>query len=786
MREIWEKVKGLRLYKQKSFCILAGIETLLLLICIGGLFGKNAVYEYGLEHMTANFGVYEEERGGYVAHADTGIRGHLVDFSNIALPKGVYRICLRYSTDANMQNMCTVSDDSVGHKCLLTNGEMLYSGLDQTAFDMWLLQDTSALIVHAQYNQGELVVKGLTIRQTNILNRIVLFTYLCLIFLLNAIYVYKKYDDVYGISLSHKNVLSGLAAITLLSSIPLMTDYIISSGDIGYHLLRIEGLKDGILAGQFPVRIAPDWQQGNGYADAVFYGQTLLLPAALLRIIGFTVNTSYRIYMVLLNAVTAGLSYYCFRKIFKDQYVGLLCSMLHTMSIYRLYKTYMCGSMGEALGCLFLPLLIYGFYRVFTEDVKAREYKWSFLPLLIGFAGIIQSHMLTCEIVGGFTVLLCVIMWRKVFRKETFWALAKAAVGSVLAAAWFVVPFLDYMLTGDFVIQHVSGRTIQKEGLYLAHLFAFPTLARGEVSGNDNGMIATAPMGIGFTLLAVWLIWGYFRAAGRIRKRDTQPLKKEELALGRILWCFAGICMLMSLSLFPWDRIQFLNRITAVLISSLQFPNRFLSMGTACCVCVAGVISVYIFRSNNGTGKVLWVGTLVAMTFLTSVFVETDCLYKTGFMRVYNDEGMANGYISGAEYLPYGTDATQLIYREPIPGGDVEVEGYEKGPLAVEVSCRSRGGEGVLNLPLLYYKGYRAFDMDTGEALEVYAGENNTVHVKVPAGYEGIIRTAFVSPWYWRLAEVLSLAFCAGLALWYRWMRKRNRCSEKKGDAQYV
>ncbi|MDE7224486.1 MAG: hypothetical protein K2O34_12010, partial [Acetatifactor sp.] len=527
-------------------------------------------------------------------------------------------------------------------------------------------------------------------------------------------------------------------------------------------------------SGQFPVRIAPDWQQGNGYADAVFYGQTLLLPAALLRMIGFTVNTSYRIYMVLINAATAWLSYYCFRRIFKDKYVGLLCSMLYTMSIYRLYKTYMCGSLGETFGCLFLPLLVYGFYRVFTEDIKAREYKWSFLPLMIGFAGIIQSHMLTCEIAGGFTILLCIVLWKKVFRRETFWALAKAAVGSVLAAAWFVVPFLDYMMTGDFVIHHVSGRTIQNRGLYLAHLFAFPTLAGGEALTYENGMRATAPMGIGFTLLAVWLVWGYLRAAGIIRRKAAEPLKKEELTLGRIMWWFAGMCMLMCLSLFPWDRIQSIHRITAVLVSSLQFPNRFLTMGTVSCVCIAGVISVYVFRRNQRSAKMFWAGALVAMTLLTSVFVQTDCLYKSSFMRVYNDEGMSNGYISGAEYLPYGTNAAELIYREPIPGGGVEIESYEKGALKMDVSCNSPGGEGTLNLPLLYYKGYRACDRDTGEAMEVYAGENNTVHVKVPAGYEGTVRTAFVSPWYWRLAEAVSLVFCIGAAVWYHRVKRKG------------
>ena len=80
------------------------------------------------------------------------------------------------------------------------------------------------------------------------------------------------------------------------------------------------------------------------------------------------------------------------------------------------------------------------------RDVKDKDYGRSFIPLTIGFTGLIQSHLLTCELVGGFTILLCLILWKKVFRKETFLVLAKTVVYSVLLSAWFLVPFLDLSL----------------------------------------------------------------------------------------------------------------------------------------------------------------------------------------------------------------------------------------------------------------------------------------------------------------------------------------------------
>lgn len=773
MRNMWKKIIGLRIHRKKSFLILLAVELLLILLAVIGLFGKNAVYEYSVD-MAEMTGAYDPETGDCVANPEAGQQGDLAVFRNISLPAGTYEVRLHYETDADAVNMCSVSDTTIGFKHLFTNGEVLYSGRRETGFMMWLLRDTEGLAVHAVYNGGNLAVKGVSLVQNNALQRILLFLVLVVSLLVNMICLWCAYDRQYGIADVNKTVVFGLGLITVFASLPLMTDYIISSGDVGYHLMRIEGLKDGIVSGQFPVRIAPKWLQDYGYADAVFYGQTLLLPAALFRMIGFTVTTSYRLFILCINLATAWLAYYCFRRIFGHPYIGLLCSMLYTLSIYRLYKLYMRGSLGEALGLLFLPLIAYGFWRVFTEDHKSGAYRWCFIPLTIGFAGIIQTHMLTCELVGGFTVLLCIVLWKKVFRRETFWALTKTVICGALIAAWFIIPFLDYMVTGDFMIQHAYERTIQERGLYLAHLFSVYPFAGTSVFPAEEGMVHAMPVGIGFALLVCLILWCYLLVLGRKTMESRGGLEKRYLALGNIGLGFAALAMLMSLSAFPWNSIQFLHRITATLVSSLQFPERALMIAGIGAVLVAGVLACWTFHQENKGWRIAFFGVMAGLTVLTSLLLLDDFTHNGSFVRIYNAEGMGSGYIAGQEYLPYGTDAAQLLYRGPIPGGDVEIESYEQGPLTVEVNCHNPGGEGALNLPLLYYKGYRAYDMDTGEALEVYAGENNTVHVKVPAGYEGIIHTAFVSPWYWRLAEAVSLVSCIGLAVWYRWVRKQQ------------
>lgn len=753
--------------------ILIAIELLLTALAVMGLFGKNAVYEWGLSGAEL-YGEYDAETDSCVVDAQAQQQGDLVVFPNISVPAGTYEVRLKYETDT--VNLCTASDTTIGFKHLFTNGEPLYSGLQETNFMMWLLRDTDGMKIHVVHNGGNLAVKGLELVQNNAMQRIRLAAVLVFCLLADAIWLWRDYDKRHGISDVNKTVVFGLGLITLFASLPLMTDYILNSGDAQYHLMRIEGLKDGILSGQFPVRIAPKWLQDHGYADGIFYGQTLLLPAALFRMIGFTVTTSYRLFIFFVNLATAWVAWYCFRRIFDNPYIGLLCSMLHTLSVYRLYKLYMRGSVGEALGMLFLPLIAYGFWRIFTQDHKADSYRWCFIPLTIGFAGIIQTHVLTCELVGGFTILLCIVLWRKVFRRETFLALAKTVVCSVLIAAWFIVPFLDYMLTGDFMIQHAYERTIQERGLYLAHLFSIYPFSGSGVFPAEEGMVNAIPVGIGFALLVCLILWCYLLVLGRKTLTERGKLEKRYLMLGNIGLGFAVLAMLMSLSMFPWNSIQFLNRITATLVSSLQFPERTLMIASLGAVLVAGALALWAFHQEHKGWRIAFCGVMAGLTVLTGMLLLDDMVHNVGFFKLYNAEGMGSGYIAGQEYLPYGTDASLLPYRAPAAEGSVEMEGYEQGPLTVEVSCRNIGGEeGTLNLPLLYYKGYRAYDKNTGDRLTVYAGENNTVHVKVPVGYAGTIRTTFVSPWYWRLAEVVSLASCVGLAVWYEWRRKGKK-----------
>lgn len=746
-------------------------EALALVLCVIGLFGKNEIYEYGMDRMTIRFGNVDEETGSVSADPSLGQVGNMVDFEGISLPAGLYRVCLRYQTDTDMENACTVSDVSLGYRSLLTNGDLLYAGLDESDFDMWLFRGTDQLTVHATYyGVGNLQVSGLTIYETNGLNRIVLFVALLFFAITDIVLVLLQYDKKYGFSKEQKNVFLGLLLTILFSNLPNFTDYLVGTADGTFHLWRIEGLKEGLLSGQFPVRISEKWQYGYGYASPIFYGETFLLPAAVLRMIGFDITSSYRYYLLLVNAATMLIAYYCFGKVLKSRYLGLFASMLYTISVYRIHKMYYRGTLGEALALMLLPFLVYGFYKVFTEDIRSKEYKWNWIPLTIGYAGLLQSHLLTGEMAGAFTIILCVVMWKKVFRWPTFKVLAQTVIFAVLISAWFIVPFADYMLTADLKVEHAVGRRIQERGILPAHLFTTFFSDTGEVFFAETGMYKTDPTGISIALVVILGIWAFLAFFGYTKKMSDTDRK-----LAGVLAAFSGLAMIFSLSAFPWDKIQSLNGVAQTLVSSLQFPDRILSMANLCLALLGGLIGKYLLQKKNTVLKWSYFGGITLLVFLSSIYLMNGILYNAGFARIYNQGGMGYGYVSSGEYLPYGTVTGMMTFREPF-GEGIDVKDWSRDGLALQVACENTSeSEGALEVPRLYYKGYHAYDAESGAELALAPGNNFAVTVTLPAGFDGEVAVKFIPPWYWRMGEIVSLlsvVVLAGVRL--KW-KKENR-----------
>ena len=568
-----------------------------------------------------------------------------------------------------------------------------------------------------------------------------------------------------------------LLLFALVASVPLFTDYIVDGHDIQFHLFRIEGVKDGLMDGQFPVKLHPNTLYGYGYANPVFYPELLLYLPAALRLCGFSIMGAYKTFLFCLNALTAYVAYFSFSRMFRSRRIGIAGSAFYTLSLYRLINLYTRAAVGEASAMTFLPLIAYGLYQILTADTEQPGYRWAFLPLMLGMTGLIGTHLLSCEMVLPLLVIACLCCLRRVFEKKRLWAICKAALFTGLLALCFLVPMLDYLGHDTYRVFHYSVTNRAHEALNVAQLFPLLPAGMGESIALSEGIAGEMPLGVGFAAALVLLAWPVLRArakGARAVAADASSARMEWLC-----YALALVLLLMSTSLFPWEGVFNLGGVFAQLANMLQFPWRLLAPATLLVAIVAcACLRLLPAAVPEPAARRLAAYTLCLFALITPLaycdrlLQQADALH----VRFFADLNQTSS-IGDAEYLPYGSSGT-APYRIDAPlnaTAGLEVEAFSREGTRITVAVRNASaGDGAVDLPLIYYLGYTAMDADGG----VFALEKGAlcrIRLTVPAGYAGTVRVAFSERPLWRAAEAVSLLTAAALAVLYLRARKRNR-----------
>ncbi len=149
-------------------------------------------------------------------------------------------------------------------------------------------------------------------------------------------------------------------AAMLVMCFPLFNNQLFIGHDWTYHMLRIQSLKEGLLTGQFPVRVNPLFLNGYGYASSMFYPDLLLYIPVGLQLLGIGIEESYKMFLILVLAASFLTAYYCGKGITKSSYAGIIFALVFSLSQYHLQNIYTRFAVGEVTAYIFLPFIIYG------------------------------------------------------------------------------------------------------------------------------------------------------------------------------------------------------------------------------------------------------------------------------------------------------------------------------------------------------------------------------------------------------------------------------------------
>lgn len=711
--------------------------------------------------------VVTEEDGGATAHTDP-----------LHLPKGLYDVNLSYQCPDG--GHIWISGTGNGPQSYYAQTQELDPYVGQKTMRIWVNDPLDDFCIHVFSQYGAPSVSELSVTEADnsrLYQVVCLALPLLLIELLAACIHFRRRLEKYAV------VGVGLGGITLIASLGMLTRYMPFGHDLQFHLLRIEGLKDALLSGSFPARIQPNWVGGWGYAVSVMYGDVTILFPAVLRIIGFTVQTSYKAFIIALNFLTALSSYYTFHQICKDRNISLLGSLFYTTAPYRLCCILTRGAFGEYAAMLFLPLVALGFWRAFGEDPGGAGYGKKLLLPVIGLAGLLQTHILTCQMALLFIVPLCAVLWRKTIRKKTLLYLAKLAGFSVLISAWFLVPFLRYYQEDLVCTQWAEmAPDYQVLGVSLTELFA--PEASGSYGYNwseltslgDKFSIPLSNALLLFILIALLALW----------KRQL-PQHKRAVSIVLVM---GVVSVWMATNLFPYHFLQVHAPALAKFLSKPGLPYRYLSLAclllSLLAVLTLWQLSRRLQSAPQRTSPGIQVGALVLVGCIAisqSLGFTYRSLYGGTFCVYYDGGELSTNNLMGEEYLYQGSSvAIAMAERTPV-SSSVSIVDYTRAYNTFDITCGPAGADAWLEVPLFYYPGYTAQD-NAGDVLPVKRGDNNRLRVPLAEGYSGTVHIAFREPLLWRVAEAVSL-LSALVLIYLHLPEKYRRISPSKRSSSH-
>ena len=478
---------------------------------------------------------------GYTFSANELSAGGNTMVSNMKLGFGSYEVVMKYRTDAEDAGY-QIYDDSYMDNAIMGD---IYGTFDYTKTNVtvpfWLYHKTDSFFVAWS---DTVTMESLTVRSTSaLLAEWTLF--FAILFLVMDFILYRFIKSASGNPKEiRKNQIFGvIAACTVIVSVPLMINYLLDSrGDISFHLARIEGLYLGLKEGRFPVRMDGFMLNGQGYADPIFYPNLFLYIPAVFRLIGLPILRAYKLFVGIWNLFTCVVAYYSFKRIAKSDKAALVGMILYVMCPYRNLCLYGRGAVGEALAMTFFPLVAAGLYVLLsknfasikksvankvsknkenneneTNSEKAAKNEsnmnwpefWDGVILLsLGLTGILQSHVLSCEMIGIMMILLLLVCAKRTFRLNTLLGLVVSALAVILLNTWFLVPFLLSYGMPLYVFDKFDLYVFEN-ALTLYHFFGSPLDLYGQSSILSSDLRDEMGMTLGWAIPLGLLFIGF-------------------------------------------------------------------------------------------------------------------------------------------------------------------------------------------------------------------------------------------------------------------------------------
>lgn len=473
--------------KKKILIVIIGICFLLPGI-IGVLKGDKLVGD--LESLSKKQYSGEYVDNCYMITEKEQYNGIFLEVNEIQLKAGTYQIKIQYKCNEGTNAAFGVIDEEAQHRVLRTNYILFLSDQEEVECNFYLLEDTDDLKAVFQYmGNGKLIISDMKIINTTDDSKIYLFIMLCVYGIVYMFYLMSKK------SIEKKIVFLSCFAIGFISSYPTLVDYMLLGEETQFVLLRIELLKEKILA---------------------YENYALFIPA-ILRKIGFSVQTAYHLFLLIWNVFTAVVVYFCIKNCFyikenkvNAMWIGLIGSLLYTLSPCRIESIYDKGNIGEYVAITFLPCILSSIYQLVLGEETKKNRKRNISLIIIGSCLIFQADKFLAISILSLSFVFCVLFYKEIIRRKIGLMLV-ITFGIVLSLNIFsIVPILKYICLEDYRILNNKAVSTQVSpfhvgiALLVGSIFVIAINYWYEKFEKDQWKIAKSILGIQLIFICIY------------------------------------------------------------------------------------------------------------------------------------------------------------------------------------------------------------------------------------------------------------------------------------------
>ena len=667
---------------------------------------------------------------------DSQYSGAMLTSSNYLLDAGRYTLGVAYRTDGE--------DDEL---VIYDNGKKLKSGkldpdLTYQEFSFKLKRSCPNFQFTVNYaGESNLLVQSVTLIPKDRFYTDTSFLIILFVLTTAAVWFWRFYRAKNGSHIRDDYVILTVVGIGIFSSLPYLKTGLSWAVDLCYHLIRIEGIKDGLLSGQFPVVIYPEALSGNGYLNCMYPNLFLYIPA-FLRMKGVSMADSFKFLVFICNILTAYLTYHCVKTIGGNRRAALLASLLYTCCPYRFTNIYARGAVGEFLAMTFFPPVLAGLYHILIGNRR----KWWYLVL--GMTGLLQTHILSVTLGGAVCAVLSLVCLRQLLLEKRIIEMGKAVLASVLLNIGFLVPFLDFYQNGDLWMDALELGTYQEYTMNLSGLLGLQT----------TGGYYTLTFGLPLAICAgIALAYVLIESHG------------EQEAYLRYLFVLGAACTFMMLNFFPGWKMMSIPLLDVVL-NKIQFAWRLLGPASLL-FAVTGSICCFRSKMLKRYSRMLLIA-LAAVSMLSAArFREEDFAYSTERDYTLGHESKLIGIPKGANTVVYPFEwrprhtTDKALETKPILSdiNQISLKNAERKGVTTTLEYTCLSPEQYIEVPVIYYKGYEAKD-ENGNAVALEEGDNNRIRVMLTGdGKPHTITLDYRSPVSYTISAWVSILTCAGL-----------------------